>query len=373
MKLSSRIPMIDGLRAISILFVVISHLVGLLGHHYRNVVAQRLLSLFSLGHFGVTVFFVISGFLITTLLLNELDESGTIRLVRFYFRRTLRIFLPFYVLLAATFALRTFGLCHLSTHNFVAAATYTMNYLGEATRDLDFLSHSWSLCVEEHFYILWPAALLLLGRSKGMKLAASFLVICPALRLWGWHTLHSTTFFQSHYVADSLACGALLAGMREWLHGNSLYNRFLHSKFCMFLPFLAIGIALLASHPSLFPYAYVTVGISVMNLGITITLDWVLSKPTAFASRLLLAPALQWIGLASYSVYLWQQMFTDTPLLSRVGGVWPQVLLAFAATVATASVSYYLVEQNAMKLRHCLEPRLLGQKERPVVSAAAAN
>ena len=120
------------------------------------------------GALGVQTFFVISGFLITHLLLKELNASGTISLKHFYFRRALRIFPPFYVYMAVALVVTLAGWAAGDLRAFVVAATYTWNYLGGGS---ELLEHTWSLSLEEQFYLLWPAALVFLGTRKSSKLA----------------------------------------------------------------------------------------------------------------------------------------------------------------------------------------------------------
>ena len=117
---------------------------------------------------GVQTFFVISGFLITHILLKELNATGTISLKRFYFRRAFRIFPPFYAYLAVAAALTLTGVFVGHLRAFIVAGTYLSNYMGGGS---ELLEHTWSLSLEEQFYPGWPAALLLLGARKSTKLA----------------------------------------------------------------------------------------------------------------------------------------------------------------------------------------------------------
>jgi peptidoglycan/LPS O-acetylase OafA/YrhL len=115
------IPSLDGLRAISIAFVLLAHLSGT-----RHLPDSHWLR--ALGEFGVRVFFIISGYLITTILLEELSRAGSISLPRFYFRRTLRLFPAAYFLIGVTAALAATGVVSLDRRDIILAVTYTMNY-----------------------------------------------------------------------------------------------------------------------------------------------------------------------------------------------------------------------------------------------------
>src|SRR5258708_33942090 len=149
---SGRVPSLDGLRALSIALVLISHLVGTRGF----IVPQAIGRFFSLGELGVRVFFVISGFLITSLLLEELESEGRISLIRFYFRRTMRILPPYFTLILAVVLLEAAGWITLAPKDKLHALTYTSNYYPERSW---YLGHTWSLAVEQQFYLMCAALL----------------------------------------------------------------------------------------------------------------------------------------------------------------------------------------------------------------------
>jgi len=132
------IPGLDGLRAISIVFVLLAHLSGT--RHFPN---SRWLM--GLGELGVRVFFVISGYLITTILLEELGRKGTISLPRFYFRRAMRLFPAAYFLITVIAAIAALSLLRVDRRDILFAVTYTMNYNDARGWEL---GHLWSLAVE---------------------------------------------------------------------------------------------------------------------------------------------------------------------------------------------------------------------------------
>ena len=202
-SLPSRIPSLDGLRAISILAVVVGHGVPIFG------IQSHLMG--HLGNFGVRVFFLISGFLITTLLLKEWDATGGISIKNFYIRRALRIFPAFYVYVGVVGVLAALGLIELYKGDMMHALTYTMNY---HMKRAWYLNHIWSLAVEEQFYLLWPAALMLAGPRRGRMGVAAVLFLAPLIRLvmyFGFDASYTALMRHFQAVSDALATGCVWA------------------------------------------------------------------------------------------------------------------------------------------------------------------
>ena len=349
----ARIPSLDGLRAVSISLVLIAHLAGT-----RNFpLSEAVGNFWGLGEFGVRVFFVISGFLITGILLDELRASEQINLRRFYFRRTLRIFPPYFALLAALFAAAAYGTVTLSPHDVVHTVTYTSNYYADRSW---FVGHTWSLSVEEQFYLLWPAVLLIAGRRRGLTAAALVVLACPVIRLGEWELLRSFsagigTRFET--IADAIAVGCLLAGLRPRLHALAGYRRLLDSKLFVAVPV----VALLANVTHDHPLVYFAAGITVANIGIALTIDWCVTHTDGIVGSVLNAFPLVLIGWLSYSLYLWQQPFLDRSSTSALAAFPLNILLA----VGFAALSYVAVERPALRLRRRLE------RLRPVPNADA--
>jgi peptidoglycan/LPS O-acetylase OafA/YrhL len=158
------IPSLDGLRALSIFVVIIAHCNWYLPAAIQDSLAFRVV--IGNGSLGVAIFFVISGYLITGLLLREFDKTGTVSLKRFYFRRTLRIFPPFYAFLAVVGLLWAMGVAMVGVdlRSFLAAATYTVAYYPGMKMGMIF--HSWSLSIEAQFYLLWPLTFLIWHRRQ---------------------------------------------------------------------------------------------------------------------------------------------------------------------------------------------------------------
>lgn len=347
-----RIESLDGLRAISICLVLLSHLGGT-GHF---PIPERFTNFFELGHLGVRVFFVISGFLITNLLLRELKNKESINLKKFYFRRTFRIFPPYYFLLAILLLLQVYGWLTLAPRDLLHAVTYTSNYYPDRSW---YVGHTWSLSVEEQFYLLWPAILVCAGRRRGLWGAAAFVLISPVLRLVIYHFTGSRYEIGHTFetVADSIAVGCVLAGARGWLTEQQPYQRLLASRWFFLVPLAVLSASALYDRPRL----YIFFGFTIMNVGIALCIDRCVTRGASDRlGRLLNSRPLVFIGVMSYSIYLWQQLF-----LNKASSALPaQFPLNIILSCACALLSYYLIERPSLRMRHQLEGRLFAGERR---------
>jgi peptidoglycan/LPS O-acetylase OafA/YrhL len=325
------------LRAVSILLVLCSHLYGTAGFPPM----PRWVG--SFGEFGVRVFFVISGYLITTLLLAEHAKTGTISLRGFYVRRVYRIFPAFYAFIAVVAALAAAGVLELMPGDLLHAVTFTMNHHAHRAW---WVGHLWSLSVEEQFYLIWPTLLLAAGLRGGLKVAAATVVLAPVARVAIFRLLPQAREGVGEVfptICDSIAVGCLLAGGRSYLSGQPRYLRMLQSPLAMFLPVAAFLVHQLYRYPSV----YLPVGHTAVNVALALYIDRVVRFPGGLDGRLLNTAPMELVGKLSYSLYLWQQLF-----LNRAS---PSPLCAFplnvALAAAAAALSYYGVEQTFLNLR----------------------
>jgi peptidoglycan/LPS O-acetylase OafA/YrhL len=356
-----RIGGLDGLRAFSILFVFIGHLSGTRNFRLPGPVASALAKV-PLAEMGVQIFFVISGFLITTLLVEEERRTGTVSLIRFYFRRTLRIFPPFYVFLATVMLLRLGGYIELRPGDFLHAVTYTTNYHHDRAW---YLGHTWSLSVEEQFYLLWPFLYRAL-RQRRLKVLVAYVLVAPVWRLAYSYLAPDQrltigeTFFTT---ADSIAVGCVLALARPKLLAHPLYRRIMDSPaYLLLLPALLLfGV--------LHRYAKLDwlVCMSARNVLIALFIERVTRTSTGLLSGILNNRAVVLVGVWSYSLYLWQQLFINRKVQDSPLTAFPvNLLLAFTL----AAVSYYVIERPALRLRQRLETRFLPRRSALVPGAA---
>jgi len=314
-----RLRGLDGLRAISISLVLFAHASA----DGRGQFTAEL---------GVRVFFVISGFLITTLLLREREVAKRISLRGFYFRRAARIFPAFYAYIAVVVVLTLLGVFAVSGSDFAFAATYTMNFRDHRAWQL---GHTWSLAVEEQFYLLWPLLLGRLGNERALRVAMFAVIVAPGLRfatLRQWPEIEGLLDQAFPFICDSIAIGCVLAIMRDRLEAWPPYLALLEASWFWLVPAAAIATILIPSAT-----INITAAMTISNVGIALAIHRCIDNPPRFLENRFLV----WIGTLSYSLYLWQQ-----PFLNRHSTQWfcrRPFNLGIAVTLAIAS--YYLIEK----------------------------
>lgn len=352
-----RIPSLDGLRVVAIGLVMCSH-------QLLHVPGVPLRWWFSANaYLGVSLFFCLSGYLITTLLLDEVDETGTLDLRRFYVRRFLRIVPPFYAYIAAIAVL---GLS--DWHSVVAAATFTQGY-SPWGKNL-FLAHSWSLSIEEQFYVLWPAALLLLGRRRATKVAITLLFASPLVRVathfaplpgyWDEFVLHSRL--------DGLMIGCCAALLRD----EAWFERWRHRLASPAAAGTGTMVALVLS--PLLTYAFrgrymVPFGYSLNGLALVTVMLYVVQEPDTWIGRCLNWRPVVHAGMISYGLYLWQQLF----LMGPRGSLVRSFPLNLALTLAAAEISWWTIEAWSRRLRDRLQWRIGAVRARTAAAWSAAQ
>jgi peptidoglycan/LPS O-acetylase OafA/YrhL len=339
------IPCLDGLRAVSILLVIVSHLV-LATPHITNEIFRTLLIH---GGLGVQIFFVISGFLITTLLFDERHRTGTISLGLFYLRRSIRIVPAFALFLSIIAILNYLGLVTLPPHNLLYAITYTVNFNRHGTW---LTAHLWSLSVEEQFYLVWPALVGCVSRSAALASAASVFVLSPIVLgvLTRWHSpLSDVAAGWFPLVADSIAAGCLTAAIVDAYHSSQLCSRILSARWGVVVPFLIFAVDCTHRHPRFFfPYGQLFV-----NVGIAYCVARFALLPDVTCGRTLNHNWLRWLGGLSYSLYLWQQPFLNP----FVNAIWTTFPVNLICAFGMASMSYYLLERPLQGLRRRFQAR----------------
>jgi peptidoglycan/LPS O-acetylase OafA/YrhL len=320
-----RIPGLDGLRAISIILVMMSHTAES-ATFPRWLEAPRIWD----GSLGVRIFFGISGFLITGVMLDDETRSGRIRLGAFYRRRARRILPPVVAYLCAVAIVSALMPVPLvSAHDLLVAFGFVRNLVDGPVITM----HLWSLAVEEQFYLIWPLVLVLAPRRARLGIVTALIVLKP---FWG-HFLYArfglSSMLRLDMCADGLACGALVT----LLQGAP--SKPLAAVISRPAVAVALGLACLAAAQFLrstghggyvFREYALDAGIAAMLCG-------------AIGARpgdLLAFPALGALGRISYSLYLWQQPFT-------VPRSWPTPMwfANFPVGLVLALLAGYLAER----------------------------
>jgi peptidoglycan/LPS O-acetylase OafA/YrhL len=312
--------------------------------HLAQTLGSPLHNFSSFGNFGVRVFFVISGMLITRLLLEEREREGSISLKSFYFRRTLRIFPAMWFYMGVMLLFQAAGVISLQPSDAFHAFTYTVNY--DQSRSW-YIGHLWSLSVEEQFYLLWPMALYFGSPRLAAGIAGAAVALAPALRfaILVWRPGAPVgEWFPT--TCDALATGCLLALLP--LEGRKASGAWMMRGWFAAIPFLAVFLNSLQYHVDhRYTFFFSTLGQTIMNCAIALTIQRLVTWPGDFAGRILNARPLVWIGTISYSLYLWQQPFLNHDTASWI----TRFPLNLAAALFAAGVSYYFVETPILNLR----------------------
>ncbi len=341
-----RIPCLDGLRAVSIALVIWAHMSG----------TRAFPNAFKLGpwmgdlaNLGVRCFFVISGFLITSLLLAELNRRGAVSLKSFYLRRVFRIFPAFYAYLLVAILASSMGVWQLLDGDLFYAAVYLMNFRQERAW---VVGHLWSLSVEEQFYVMWPFVVWAFGRKGALVASLLALLISPFLRLGWFYALPSHELLIGEAfptIFDAIAAGCFLAAARERLWSVRAYRKFVCSPLALLLP---VSFILVNAWLTEITKLFWLVGETYINVTVAMFIDHAIRTPNSRLCRVLEQRFLVFVGLLSYSLYLWQQ-----PFLNRHSdAIWCTFPVNLLCVAGMALASYYLVEKPMLRLRKHLEP-----------------
>ena len=347
---------LDGLRAFSILLVFICHGAGGIGH-------DNLLTGY-FGYLGVSIFFVISGTLITWLMLREKEETGVLSLPDFYVRRALRILPLFWLLLLCVTALGALHLIDISGMDIFRAFTFTHDYPFHL-HGPDYswwLFHTWSLSVEEQFYLLWPTLFALLPRKKSMALAGTIAFAGPLLLSANYYLLpflrsHENAMF--HTRVDALMMGCFAAYLLDSPRWRERIRKIpagpvllVSSLFVLFAVPCALGH--FPQH-SLARNLITLIVPTLSAVAIAAALLTLVAGKSGILYGLFNHPAVAHIGKLSYSLYIWQQLFFGQRRFFFSHGVgffspW-SLLWRVLAIYGVSLCSFNFVEMPLLKLR----------------------
>jgi peptidoglycan/LPS O-acetylase OafA/YrhL len=345
----TQLPSISGLRALSVITVVLFHLSDQFQDFFYeqpNFLVNTFIRFISDGYVGVNMFFVISGFLITLLLLEEEKNTGSISVKKFYIRRSLRIFPAYYFMLYVYLILQLLGVLNISSSSWLTAITYTKYFNWE----LDTLTaHAWSLSVEEQFYLVWP--LIFLCGNKLRTYVPIILILAVAANRVFLH-FHEVAWMNNLTIflrVDAIAIGCLLAIYKDRiLQIPKKYWRITFYFSCLLLLFLRPSIRMIEQVPFL-KAAWLPIGTTFgafANFLYAIILLYSVYGPHGIWFRFLNCRIANFVGKISYSIYLWHVLFMSLQNVEFLN--FPINLLI---TLMVAIASYYFIEKPFLNLK----------------------
>lgn len=332
-----QLPSLNGLRALSILIVLYSHAIGS-----------------EFGLFGVQIFFVISGFLITTLLIKEKISTGDINLKKFYIRRSLRILPVALLFLVIAFGLNVFFKLHIPSYHFILAGLFMTDFIG----GVSLIGHYWSLSVEEQFYLIFPYFI-----KKSIKGYTSFLLLfLIGINILNWLNLspyqysrHSFLHYFMYVLIPLRRFDAIIIGSLASIlifHKNYDLQTIVKYKYLFYFSLAPLAVYLFRMNVSkdiyLMKYPFNS-SIVVMILAFLIVINLKESKDIIF--NVLNNKWMSKLGVLSYSIYIWQQIFTrEIPWRNSVkyGG---STSLNLVALALISLCSYYLYERKFIRIK----------------------
>ncbi|MEN4917584.1 acyltransferase [Achromobacter spanius] len=330
------VPALDGLRAVAVLMVFINHL-GLMPG----------------GVYGVDIFFVLSGYLITEVLANSRGQAGF--LGTFYFKRFLRLFPPLALICAVVAAICWIFDGRPSIYaDALSSILYTQSWTGALKDGFGFyLGHTWSLSVEEQFYLVWPVVWLFLVRFRDARvtfgLSLALLVFSYVYQFW---MVHANLGYDRIYLAPDTRSQAILVGavgsMASRMPG--LPQRVV--RVLASIPLLALPFAVFITYDIFWDVEH---GLAVSVLTLMVILRVVIHGDSLDSRALSLRP-LVGLGRISYGFYLWHLPIVYLLLHTYGMGVWTTAAFSFAASLAISTASFIWLERPALRLRSVVRP-----------------
>jgi peptidoglycan/LPS O-acetylase OafA/YrhL len=337
------IPTLDGWRAIAILLVIFGHGVTCI---------PGLASWSMVGGHGVAIFFVLSGFLIT----GKLLEGDSLK--EFYIRRAFRIF-PLVLAYLGTLIVAglLFSNLPLGQHELLSSLLFVRNFCFFPTMLKTgagwFTGHLWSLSVEEQFYLIWPLVLFGIGKkTMRQQITAAVLffffgcavltviVVGRTFHIGGWHWLPRVEF-------GGLFAGSFMRICLSHSWAKAIFTKLSGKSWTAIL--LLTALILIFHSPVLIADPF----LCCLAVGAT------LCEPHSLFGRLLEMPIMRWIGKLSYSLYIWQQLFTGFAWICRPFGFLNQFPVNIVSIFAISCLSYYLLERPMIRVGHALTNRQL--------------
>ncbi len=339
------IPALDGIRGIAILLVMFFHL------HLPG---------FSLGWAGVPLFFVLSGFLITGILIEEKSRIFKDYLISFYTKRTLRIFPLFYAYLAFNFIILL--LTNRPTEGYGWYLLYLQNYsigieVNSTGRLPGIVAHTWSLAVEEQFYFFWPFLVYFLAKRQ-LAFTCILLIIAAPIARWMILQLDGNVYMANVTLPsclDMLAYGALIALLRTSAIGSKIvYTMFVIGSTLIGYAIFTLGLGAFWEPKQWVNQAFYLYTALAFIFGATIW--YAINKPETTLTRLLSVRPLLFTGKISYGLYIWHfiiflavEKMTSKLNVLAIPLVAP--LVSLVITYAVSTISFFYFEDYFLRLK----------------------
>ena len=342
------IPSLDGIRAVAAMLVFVAHA------GWSHIIP---------GGFGVTIFFFLSGYLITTLLRREYENTGSINLKKFYLRRAYRIFPPLYIVL---FLIAILALAGIVEHQMrpwavVSQVFYWTNYYIVFYGEEHFVPRTsvyWSLAIEEHFYFIFPLVFLLtIHRFSYSRMASFFLVFCVLVLIWRYWLIlvggmsQDYTYYATDTRFDSLLFGCIMGVWKNPVADND-WKLSYHFRWIVLCLALILLLFCFVWRDSVFRE---TLRYTLQGIGLFPIFWLAIRHPDWLVFRWLSWRPVRFLGVISYTFYL-SHLF----LIALVGQLLDtnnlliHAVLSFFLTVAFATLMFYVVERPIADLRRRL-------------------
>jgi peptidoglycan/LPS O-acetylase OafA/YrhL len=347
------IPALYGLRAVAIVLVLIAHLTHT---PYYPEFIKSIMGNANLGTIGVRLFFILSGYLITHVLIFEYRKTGKVSIRRFFIRRILRIFPCFYFFLIVLFIFSIFRWVDISHDAIGLAFLYIQNYTVFQGRQIFpsswLVAHSWSLSVEEQFYLIYPFIFISIFawiKSRPWLMIIGFILICTFFRALNYSYPHISRmtfgpfFMNADFLFSGCAMRILLSRYKSSLIKLSAW------KYLILI--VAFTVAIIASVYEYQSGYYIIISGVLILLSNIIIFMVVIIFPDSRLGKVLDMKSFIFIGKLSYSLYVWQQLFlgsTSYWLKYKFVTFFPlNILLVFLL----AFLSYTFIEKPFLKLK----------------------
>lgn len=339
---------LDGIRAYAAITVVLLHLQLFIHWYYDGS------PLYSLIRHGVEIFFVLSGYLITHLLLLEKKRYGDIDLKRFWARRFLRIFPLFYLFIFSVILVSLFLETETSLNQIFISAAYAYNFIPRSDYST-LLGHTSTLAIEEHFYIIWPPVLILMlkksaSRGKILFFLISFFIV---LEVFNNHLLFQTELSSRYFVerwTPSAAVylltgciGAVLTHTDVWQRWNSSLG----------LSIILITLFVCGFFVEFWYSGHPIILRDIRMIGILSGILWIVCNQNSIIVRILEWAPFSYLGKVSYGIYIWQGFYLATEPRRAVGQEWPlsDPWISLLLLCITVPISYHLYEKKFLMIK----------------------